>query len=74
MSGRTARASVAVLPGPSHGAVRLVCGAHGQRRHVAADDPLDALFAIGCAFLFADATARPGFREMIDTIRWEDVR
>lgn len=32
------------------------------------------VFAVVRALDMADATALPGFREMADTLRWEDIR
>ena len=32
------------------------------------------MYQVGCALLTAAQTARPGFREMADTLRWEDIR
>lgn len=31
------------------------------------------IVGVGHALDFADKTARPAFREMIDTLRWEDL-
>lgn len=44
-----------------------------HRRHC---DTFDRAYAIRAVFALdrAEATALPGFREMADTLRWEDIR
>ncbi|MGJ4888908.1 hypothetical protein ACQR1Y_11980 [Bradyrhizobium sp. HKCCYLRH3099] len=35
---------------------------------------LHAFHRIAFAMLFADTTARPGFREVIDNLHWDEMR
>lgn len=52
----------------------VIHGPGGQRRYVQTDNPMDAMYRVGSAIINSELTTRPAFREMIDTIRWEDVR
>lgn len=37
-------------------------------------DQFEEMYRIGCAEITAATTVRPAFREMIDTLRWSDIR
>lgn len=49
-------------------------GPVGQIRYVETNNPMAAMYIVGSALIFAEQTAHPAFREMIDTIQWKDVR
>ncbi len=51
----------------------LIQTSGGWRRLVRTRDPFEAMYAIGSAEIVAETTARPAFREMIDTLRWGDL-
>lgn len=52
----------------------VIHGDNGQIRYVETSNPMAAAYRIGSAMIYADQTAHPAFREMIDTIQWRDVR
>lgn len=47
-----------------------VASSQGGEWLVESRDEFDAMFALGNAELTCDETARPAFREMIDTLDW----
>lgn len=46
----------------------------GQIRYVETNNPMSAMYRVGSALIYAEQTDRPAFREMIDTIQWQDMR
>ncbi|WCS27830.1 hypothetical protein LOK46_13700 [Methylobacterium sp. NMS14P] len=53
-----------------------VAGSGGLLRIVVCrpEDLMRIMHRIGIASYTAEVTTRPAYREMIDTIRWEDIR
>ncbi|MGE3064139.1 MAG: hypothetical protein AB7K67_01015 [Hyphomicrobiaceae bacterium] len=46
----------------------------GWTRVVTAEDVMSAMYVVGCAEITAASTTRPAYREMIDTLRWDEIR
>jgi hypothetical protein len=52
----------------------LVHACNGQRRFVRAPDPYAAMMKVAASLITQDEASFPGWRDMIDTIAWGEVR